>query len=395
MVFKELENDFDVLGASGIEDALQENVPETIEALREAGIVVWMLTGDKLETAIQIGHSCSLIPQNQCVIVILKGSNFEEIENSLRGCLDERNYCIVVEGTILTKILEYHEALFAKVAQKSVSVIGCRMTPIQKGKLVELMKRHTKKRTLAIGDGANDLIMIKEANIGVGIEGREGLQASRSSDFSIARFKYLRRLLFVHGRNSNIRLSLVSQYTIYKSVIIAFSQILFSFFSSFSGAPILTSFSLLIYNTLLTGLLPVTFLFNKDFSDKTLEKVPQLYSDSQKSKYINLKTMIFSISFGVYHALVISLISYFTFSGDYFMENGRVMDYWKFGLIFLSSVMSIQIFVVFSLLNLLNFFNLFYVLSSIINFFGVLFIYGVIPVFSLDPLYFGIVQLFM
>jgi magnesium-transporting ATPase (P-type) len=159
--YSEIESNFNLIGCTAIEDALQEGVSETLESLREAGIICWMITGDKQETAIQIGKSCKLIPKNDFMnIVIVKGTP-EEIENILNSELEEKDFCLVIDGDHLPIVLEFFEELFVDVCKKCISVIACRMSPIQKGKIVELIKKHTGKRTLAIGDGQNDVQMIR------------------------------------------------------------------------------------------------------------------------------------------------------------------------------------------------------------------------------------------
>uniref|UniRef100_A0A0D3FUJ4 P-type phospholipid transporter n=1 Tax=Oryza barthii TaxID=65489 RepID=A0A0D3FUJ4_9ORYZ len=153
-----LEQDLQILGVSAIEDRLQDGVPETIKLLKSAGINVWMLTGDKQHTAIQIGLLCNLIaPEPNGQLLSINGKTEHDVLRSLERALS---------------------------TMKSMSVT----------KLVGLLKS-VGYLTLAIGDGGNDVRMIQEANIGVGISGREGLQAARAADYSIGKFKFLKRLL--------------------------------------------------------------------------------------------------------------------------------------------------------------------------------------------------------
>lgn len=99
-------------------------------------------------------------------------------------------------------------------------VIACRVSPKQKAEVVALVKnKYPFKTTLAIGDGANDVNMITTAHIGVGISGLEGQQASRASDYAIGQFKYLRTLLFIHGREAYRRNSYVVGYMFYKDIL--------------------------------------------------------------------------------------------------------------------------------------------------------------------------------
>jgi phospholipid-translocating ATPase len=210
--YDELETDLEYFGTSAIEDALQDGVPECIQSLRDGGIVIWMLTGDKKETAIQIGYSCQLINrQTKTVQPLTTSASTSSLENSVLPSYQQQTLlidfeegmdealriaqftngekCLIIEGKHVPG-LENDLIRFKQLANHCTSVICCRMSPIQKGQIVRFMKS-TGKRSLAIGDGGNDVTMIREADVGVGISGKEGLQAVRAADFSIARFKYV------------------------------------------------------------------------------------------------------------------------------------------------------------------------------------------------------------
>lgn len=122
---------------------------------------------------------------------------------------------VVVTGEALRHILGHAKAerQFLTVARLCKSVVACRVSPAQKAEVVKLVRRntHPKPMCLAIGDGANDVNMIQAAQVGVGISGREGQQAVNASDFAISQFRFLRRLLLVHGRWSYVRMSKVLQ----------------------------------------------------------------------------------------------------------------------------------------------------------------------------------------
>ncbi|GMS82167.1 hypothetical protein PENTCL1PPCAC_4342, partial [Pristionchus entomophagus] len=197
-----------LVGATAIEDKLQEGVPETISKLKQANIKIWVLTGDKTETAINIAYSCNLLSDYMKHIVVIEVGQHDSyvsgmLEEGSASCLaNERDkVAIVINGDSLGFALTPRlERTLLELACACDTVICCRVTPLQKAEVVDLVKRNKKAVTLAVGDGANDVSMIKTAHIGVGISGQEGMQAVHSSDYSIGQFKYLERLLLVHGR---------------------------------------------------------------------------------------------------------------------------------------------------------------------------------------------------
>ena len=230
-----LEHDFYLLGATAIEDRLQDGVPETIHTLQEAGIKLWVLTGDRQETAINIGMSCKLISEDMTLLIVNEESagmtrnNIQKKLDAIRtqgdGTIAMESLALVIDGKSLTYALEKDlERNFLDLAVMCKAVICCRVSPLQKALVVKLVKRHKKAILLAIGDGANDVSMIQAAHIGVGISGMEGLQAARSADIAIAQFRYLRKLLLVHGAWSYQRVSKVILYSFYKNITLYMTQ---------------------------------------------------------------------------------------------------------------------------------------------------------------------------
>ncbi|KAG2462400.1 AT11B ATPase, partial [Polypterus senegalus] len=204
-VFSYIEKDFELLGAVGVEDKLQEKVQETIEALRMAGIKVWVLTGDKHETAVSVSLSCGHFHRTMNILELVQQKSDSECAVQLRR-LDKRikedhviQHGLVVDGASLSLALRQHEKLFMDVCRNCTAVLCCRMAPLQKAKVVRLLKTSPEKPiTLAIGDGANDVSMIQEAHVGIGIMGKEGRQAVRNSDYAIARpFLHTQDMYFV------------------------------------------------------------------------------------------------------------------------------------------------------------------------------------------------------
>uniref|UniRef100_A0ACD5UA67 Uncharacterized protein n=1 Tax=Avena sativa TaxID=4498 RepID=A0ACD5UA67_AVESA len=311
-----LEQDIHILGITAIEDRLQDGVPETIKLLRNAGINVWMLTGDKQNTAIQIGLLCNLItPESNGQLLSINGKTEDDILRSLDRALvimktapERKDLAFVLDGCALEIILKRSLESFTRLAMLSRTAICCRMTPLQKAQLVGVLKS-SGSLTLAIGDGGNDVRMIQEANIGVGISGREGLQAARAADYSIGKFKFLKRLILVHGRYSYNRTAFISQYSFYKSLLICFIQILFSFSSGLSGTSLFNSISLMAYNVFYTSLPVMTIIFDKDISETTVLQYPQILLYSQAGRLLNPSTFAGWFGRSLYHALAVFLIT--------------------------------------------------------------------------------------
>jgi phospholipid-translocating ATPase len=225
-----IEQNFELAGATAIEDRLQEGVPEAIDKLRRARIKLWMLTGDKRETAINIGHSCRLIKDYSSITILDHKSG--EVGQHMAAALIEYNKgsiahsVVVIDGMTLAHIEanETSMSLFLNLAILVDTVICCRASPSQKAMLVKAIRKKIKDSvTLAIGDGANDIAMIQEAHVGIGITGKEGLQAARCSDYSIAQFRFLLKLLLVHGRWNYIRTCKYTLATFWKEAVMTFS----------------------------------------------------------------------------------------------------------------------------------------------------------------------------
>ena len=280
-----VERDLELAGATAIEDKLQDGVPEAIDKLRRAKIKLWMLTGDKRETAINIGHSCRLI-KDYSTITVLDEDLGDVSQRIAAATLDMNNGTIahsvvVVDGHTLSQITanEPLRKLFLSLAILVDTVICCRASPSQKASLVSSIRHKVKNAiTLAIGDGANDIAMIQEAHVGIGITGKEGLQAARTSDYSIAQFRFLTKLLLVHGRWNYIRTCKYTLGTFWKEMLFYLTQALYQRYAGYTGTSLYESWSLSMFNTLFTSL-PVIFLgiFEQDLRASTLMAVPELY----------------------------------------------------------------------------------------------------------------------
>lgn len=306
-----------LLGATAIEDKLQEGVGDAINKIRRAGIKMWILTGDKRETAINIGYSCNLIHDYSTVVVLSTDSdNIVSKMNALFQELKSGNvaHCVVViDGATLTTFEgnPTFMSVFIELCTKTDSVICCRASPSQKALLVSNIRATDRSLvTLAIGDGANDIAMIQSADIGIGITGKEGLQASRSADYSIGQFRFLLKLLLVHGRYNYVRTVKFILCTFYKEVTFYLTQLIFQRYTMFSGTSLYESWSLSMFNTLFTSLpVLVVGMFEKDLKPATLLTVPELYSLGRLSQGFNMWIFLEWVLNATFSAILITLLN--------------------------------------------------------------------------------------
>eukprot|EP00026_Physarum_polycephalum_P000875 Phypoly_transcript_00876.p1 GENE.Phypoly_transcript_00876~~Phypoly_transcript_00876.p1 ORF type:complete len:1138 (+),score=165.10 Phypoly_transcript_00876:253-3414(+) len=310
-VYEALEKDLLLVGITAIEDKLQDEVPETIAVIRAAGVRVWMLTGDKYSTAVQIGIACNLIARDKMegeLLTVARSDQIPSLTQKAKGFISAgKTVTVIVEGHVLQEILTVPEP-FMELAMMANTVICCRVTPTQKAEIVANVKRK-KFVTLAIGDGGNDVGMIQEADIGVGIAGREGMQAARAADYSFGRFKFLQRLMLIHGRYSYHRTAFVANYSFYKSLFICFMQIFYQFYTEFSGTTFFNSLCLMSYNVIFTGLPVMGFIFDKDLAEATISSNPFLYRDSQSGRSFNLRVFTGWFIRAFLQALVVFLVT--------------------------------------------------------------------------------------
>uniref|UniRef100_A0A673BG61 Phospholipid-transporting ATPase n=1 Tax=Sphaeramia orbicularis TaxID=375764 RepID=A0A673BG61_9TELE len=309
-----LETQLTLLGSTGIVDRLQEDVPETIEALQRAGIKVWVLTGDKQETAINIANACKLLSPSDRLLRANCGSKdacavlLQELKQEVQ-CAEDRlidspmavpedrsltsrtrtstSFILVVDGRTLDWALQEDlQSLFLELTTCCKAVICCRSTPLQKSQVVRLVQDRLQVLTVAVGDGANDVSMIQVADVGIGISGQEGMQAVMSSDFAISRFKHLRKLLLVHGHWCYSRLANMILYFIYKNVMYVNLLFWYQFFCGFSGSVMTNSWVLILFNLIFTSIPPLIYgVLDQDTPAGTLMEVPELYQTRQTSKY--------------------------------------------------------------------------------------------------------------
>jgi len=388
-VYEEIEKNLKLMGATAIEDKLQDGVPECIENLAKAGIKIWVLTGDKVETAYNIGLSCRLLTNDMEINVIEEtdehavATKLEEVRNEMIAKIEQlfdikvedrkkrlnwtdlgidpmkfdqhrknpnkteekpnnddstnengkasttmnsgpqdpehfEGFGLLITGQALGHVLTDKLKLkFLELGTMCKAVVCCRVTPLQKAQVVELVMDNEKKITLAIGDGANDVSMIQKAHIGVGISGQEGRQAVLSSDFAFGQFKYLERLLLVHGRWSYLRISKFLRYFFYKNFAFTLCHFWFAFFSGFSAQTLYDPFFVATYNVFFSSL-PVMALgvFDQDVNAEYSLKKPFLYAPGQKKELFNKKIFAESVIHGILTSCIIFFVPYLSVSNS-------------------------------------------------------------------------------
>ncbi|KAG5185933.1 hypothetical protein JKP88DRAFT_310634 [Tribonema minus] len=397
----QVERDLEVLGVTAIEDKLQDDVPNTIADLGRAGIKVWVLTGDKEETAINIGYSCRLLEPHMTLIklkerdgdpasvdrqlqglcahfgrlaeddslfqnqwgsvlrsVVPKGAKPAaskggkrgvgegDVEGGLGGVaaaatlpepllerpparsgaeseapmISSDALAMVVDGASLVHILGHDDkqALFLRVACMCRSVVACRVSPAQKRLLVRLVKKNVRPApiTLAIGDGANDVGMIQEAQVGVGMSGKEGRQAVNNADFAIAQFRFLRRLLLVHGHWDYRRLCKVILYSFYKNIALTFILFYYCFYSGLSGQSLYESLVYSGYNFFLALPILCVGLFDRDVNDRAAAAAPRLYRVGTHNLDLNVRVTVLWMAQAVLDSVLIFFIPVAAYGGS-------------------------------------------------------------------------------
>ncbi|KAK2705448.1 hypothetical protein QYM36_015736, partial [Artemia franciscana] len=323
IIYGKFESNLTLMGVTAVEDKLQDGVGETLEALREAGIKVWILTGDKVETAENISQSCGHIKSFMQKIKLIGLTDKDECYQRLvqvRKMMLECpgfTWALIIDGATVATILQHHQVFFRDIAETIPSVVCCRMSPIQKSEIVKMAKSFRGKPvTAAIGDGANDVSMIQEAHVGLGVMGKEGRQAVRCSDFAFPRFRHLKRVLLVHGHWYYWRIAILVNYFFYKNVAFILPCSYYQFFSAYSTEALYTSWYLSLYNTMFTALPIFIFaLFEQNHSSKRLMKEHSLYKNITKNKKLTWKSFAEWNIVGLWHSVVLFFGAYALF-GD-------------------------------------------------------------------------------
>ena len=358
-VYESIEKDLFLLGTTIVEDKLQDLVPETIRDLRLAKIKVWMLTGDKMNTAYNIGLSCNLISKNMKTFNICgkekkKNEKLEDINKEQRekvildfgkeyngfrnqySSLEKPSFGILVDEKALLTISESDDIqnIFLDIAKDAEAVICCRVSPLQKSQVVKMMKNFDKNGiTLAIGDGGNDVPMIMEAHIGVGIYGEEGLRAVQSSDYAVGEFKVLRELLFSHGRMNYVRNSECIHYFFFKNFVETFNQFLYGFYCNFTGQTIIDDWYISLYNLLFTSLpLGTKAILDidicRDDGDIIYKMLPFIYKENRDNPIFTIPNFALNLFKGLIFSVINCYFVIYSIQNIQINNKGKMAGLW-------------------------------------------------------------------
>ncbi|GMH87334.1 hypothetical protein TL16_g10823 [Triparma laevis f. inornata] len=341
---EEVERDLILVGATAIEDKLQDGVPEAIETLADAGIKLWVLTGDKQETAINIGFSCRLLVQDMNIHILSGAKTVSELKQHIMEIMmkdlkdgenEDVKRAIVVDGATLTLALhEDVKSQFLEFGLMCDVCICCRVSPKQKAEVVRLVKDMVVTPpviTLAIGDGANDVSMIQAAHIGIGISGQEGMQAVRASDFSIAQFRFLVRLLLVHGGWAYKRVAKFILFYFYKNMMNVFTEYFFAFQTSFSGQILFADWLSIGYNAAYSSFGCIFgFCLDQDVNAMTIMKNPRLYEFSMFGMGFDMYKFFGWMMLAFWHAAICYFVP-MHYMNDAKADDGIMMGHWFHG----------------------------------------------------------------
>eukprot|EP01065_Artemidia_motanka_P019723 TRINITY_DN2353_c0_g1_i1.p1 TRINITY_DN2353_c0_g1~~TRINITY_DN2353_c0_g1_i1.p1 ORF type:complete len:1417 (+),score=325.24 TRINITY_DN2353_c0_g1_i1:450-4253(+) len=349
-----IEQDLQLVGTTAIEDKLQDGVPSCIELVRAAGVAVWVLTGDKMETAVNIGFACGLLNTGMERVTISIGDGDADPEAAVQDAVAEAvdtvaravdegsDVGLVVEGSALrfitsngaasprasprsspkgtwsspfpSSVQESEHApaseFFQKVAKHCSTVVCCRVSPAQKAEVVRMVRKElvVDGGMLSIGDGANDVAMITEAHVGVGISGLEGMQAARSADYAIGQFRFLAPLMLVNGRWNYRRVCKVVLYSFYKNFVLYIAHFWFLFFNKFTGQSLFDPWAIACFNIVFTAF-PVLAIGVLDRDVRrarltTVRQFPELYDQGRLSELFKLRTFLMASGAGLFHSAV-------------------------------------------------------------------------------------------
>jgi phospholipid-translocating ATPase len=336
-----LEQDMELLGVTGVEDRLQDQVKHTLERLRSASVKVWMLTGDKVETAKCIAVSTGLFDAGGCQVIEIVGlTTYEEAEARLDQLLlllhgdnasgqqplrfmtlpnHQMRKVLVIDGRSLQLYLEDGQLAtpFFDAACRLPAVICCRCSPTQKADVARQIQRCTKSRVCCIGDGGNDVSMIQAADVGIGIVGKEGRQASLAADISLSQFKHLAPLLLWHGRLSYKRTASVSQFVIHRGFIIAIMQAVFSAVLYFSPIALYQGMLSIGYTTVYTMAPVFSLVLDLDISLTVAMTYPELYAELLKGRELNWKVFFKWLAVSTYQGGVLMILALWLFEREF------------------------------------------------------------------------------
>ncbi|KAL2828195.1 hypothetical protein BDW59DRAFT_143334 [Aspergillus cavernicola] len=309
VVSEYLEHELELLGVTGVEDRLQRDVKPSLELLRNAGVKIWMLTGDKVETARCVAISAKLVARGQYIYTVTKVKDKSAAQEALDFLRNKTDCCLLIDGESLALMLNQFRTAFISVAVLLPAVIACRCSPTQKAEVADLIRHHTKKRVCCIGDGGNDVSMIQAADVGIGIVGKEGRQASLAADFSITQFHHVTKLLVWHGRNSYKRSAKLAQFIMHRGLIISACQTMYSIASHFDPKGLFINWLMVGYATIYTNAPVFSLVLDRDVDEHLANLYPELYKELKTGRSLSYRSFFTWVLVSVYQGAVIQGLS--------------------------------------------------------------------------------------
>ncbi|KKZ66582.1 phospholipid-translocating ATPase [[Emmonsia] crescens] len=304
-----LEQNLELLGVTGVEDKLQKDVKPSLELLRNAGVKIWMLTGDKVETARCVAVSAKLVARGQYIHTVTKLRDKGSAQDTLDFLRNKTDACLLIDGESLTLMLSQFRTPFVSIAVLLPAVIACRCSPTQKAEIATLIRKYTKKRICCIGDGGNDVSMIQAADVGIGIVGKEGRQASLAADFSITQFHHLTKLLVWHGRNSYKRSAKLAQFIMHRGLIISACQTMYSIAGHFDPKGLFINWLLVGYATVYTNAPVFSLVLDRDVDEELANLYPELYKELKTGRSLSYRSFFTWVLVSVYQGSIIQGLS--------------------------------------------------------------------------------------
>ncbi|XP_016413696.1 phospholipid-transporting ATPase 11C isoform X4 [Sinocyclocheilus rhinocerous] len=369
-MYNQVETGMSLIGATAVEDRLQEEAAETMEALQGAGMKVWVLTGDKMETAKSTCYACRLFQRGtellELTVRTLEDGRLKREEKLLELLRDyhrravqdappvkagvtrswstaNQDYGFIIDGATLSLVMNppreadasQYRSLFLQICQNCTAVLCCRMAPLQKAQIVKMVKNSKGSPiTLSIGDGANDVSMILEAHVGIGIKGKEGRQAVRNSDYAIPKLKHLKKLLLAHGHLYYVRIAHLVQYFFYKNLCFILPQFLYQFFCGYSQQPLYDAAYLTMYNICFTSMPILAYsLLEQHISMEILLDNAALYREIANNAMLRWRPFLYWTVLGIFQGLLFFFGVRFLFSNPALQDNGQVFGNWSYGTI--------------------------------------------------------------
>nr|XP_009289454.1 phospholipid-transporting ATPase IG isoform X3 [Danio rerio] len=369
-MYNQVETGMSLIGATAVEDRLQEEAAETMEALQGAGMKIWVLTGDKMETAKSTCYACRLFQRGtelleltvrtledgrskreDRLLELLRDYHRRAVQDAppvktgvvTRSWSANQEYGFIIDGATLSLVMNpprdadasLYRGLFLQICQNCTAVLCCRMAPLQKAQIVKMVKNcKGSPITLSIGDGANDVSMILEAHVGIGIKGKEGRQAVRNSDYAIPKLKHLKKLLLAHGHLYYVRIAHLVQYFFYKNLCFILPQFLYQFFCGYSQQPLYDAAYLTMYNICFTSMPILAYsLLEQHIAIEILLDNATLYREIAKNAMLRWRPFLYWTVLGIFQGLLFFFGVRFLFSNPALQDNGQVFGNWSYGTI--------------------------------------------------------------